>query len=66
MPRPLWIAFAYEEPIADEGWPERIRRCFSEDRVLYSRHARREMRMDEFGPIPDRQLYEAATGMYDC
>ena len=40
-------------------WPETIRRCFEADRVLYSSHARREMRQEEFGPIRDQELYEA-------
>ncbi len=41
------------------NWPETVRRCFDLDRVLYSGHARREMRTDEFGPISDREVYEA-------
>lgn len=36
-----------------------IRRCFDQERVLYSSHARREMRREEFGPIADREVYEA-------
>ena len=40
-------------------WPETIRRCFEADRVLYSGHARHEMRQEEFGPITDQELYEA-------
>ena len=40
-------------------WPETIRRCFDLERVLYSGHARREMREEEFGPITDQELYEA-------
>ena len=35
-----------------------IRRCFESDRVLYSAHARREMRNEEFGPIVDQEVYE--------
>jgi hypothetical protein len=31
-----------------------------EERVLYSQHARREMSADEFGPIPDQEVYEAS------
>ncbi|HYY16991.1 MAG TPA: DUF4258 domain-containing protein [Gammaproteobacteria bacterium] len=42
------------------NWPETIKRCFEADRVLYSSHARREMREEEFGPISDREVYEAA------
>jgi len=41
------------------NWPETIRRCFDSERVLYSGHARREMREEEFGPITDQELYEA-------
>lgn len=41
------------------NWPETIRHCFESDRVLYSGHARREMREEEFGPIGDQELYEA-------
>jgi hypothetical protein len=40
-------------------WPEIIRRCFVTERVLYSGHARREMRDEEFGPITDREVEEA-------
>jgi hypothetical protein len=42
------------------NWPETIKRCFDAGRVLYSSHARREMREEEFGPISDREVYEAA------
>ncbi len=41
------------------NWPETIRRCFDSERVLYSTHARREMRLEEFGPIADQEIYEA-------
>ena len=41
------------------NWPETIRRCFDSERVLYSGHARREMREEEFGAITDQELYEA-------
>lgn len=40
-------------------WITTLRRCFQDDRVLYSAHARREMRKDEFGPISDDELGEA-------
>ena len=43
-------------------WPETIRRCFEAERVLYSGHARHEMRVEEFGPITDQELYEAICG----
>ena len=42
------------------NWPETIRLCFDSDRVLYSGHAKREMRAEEFGPISDQEVYEAA------
>ena len=41
------------------NWPEIVRRCFERDRVLYSRHARREMRAEEFGAISDEEVNEA-------
>ncbi len=41
------------------NWPDTIRRCFDSEKVLYSAHARREMREEEFGPITDQELYEA-------
>ena len=37
--------------IGKESWPQRIGRCFAEDRVLYSQHARKEMLAEEFGAI---------------
>jgi hypothetical protein len=40
-------------------WPDIIRGCFDEDRVLYSGHARREMQEEEFGFIIDQEVYEA-------
>jgi len=40
-------------------WPEIIHRCFDEDRVLYSGHARREMQEEAFGSIMDQEVYEA-------
>lgn len=40
-------------------WLKIIRRCFESDRVFYSAHARREMRVEEFGPIADQEVYEA-------
>lgn len=44
------------------NWPETIRSCFESDRVLYSGHARREMREEEFGPVSDQEVYEAICG----
>lgn len=40
-------------------WPKTICRCFESDRILYSGHARREMREEEFGHITDQEVYEA-------
>lgn len=42
-----------EEPL------EQIRRCFSDHRVFYTQHARREMRQEERGPIQEREVFEA-------
>ena len=42
-------------------WPGILRRCFEEDRVLYSGHARREMREEDFGPISDQETDEAVA-----
>jgi GAF domain-containing protein len=36
-----------------------LQRCFAADRVLYSRHARDEMRYEEFGAISDVEVGEA-------
>ena len=40
------------------NWPEVLRQCFEEDRVLYSRHARVEMRQEELGPVADEAVEE--------
>ena len=37
----------------------RIRKCFLENRVLYTQHARDEMRSEELGPIREREVFEA-------
>lgn len=42
-------------------WAKTIRQCFDSDQVLYSGHARREMRVEEFGPITDQEVYEAIS-----
>lgn len=42
-------------------WPGIVLRCFEEDRVLYSQHARREMRHEKFGRIGEKEVYEAAS-----
>lgn len=41
------------------NWPNLIRRCFDDERVLYSAHARREMRQEKFGPILDDEVYQS-------
>lgn len=41
---------------------ENIRRCFASDEVLYSAHAIREMRDEEFGPIADAEVDELIFG----
>jgi hypothetical protein len=43
-------------------WIAALRRCFDENRVLYSQHARTEMRQEEFGPVSDAEVYEAVSG----
>ncbi|HLV01047.1 MAG TPA: DUF4258 domain-containing protein [Acidobacteriota bacterium] len=47
------------EARSEINWPETIARCFEEERVVYSRHARMEMRHEEFGAIRDQEVYEA-------
>lgn len=37
----------------------RIRKCFLENRVLYTQHARDEMRSEELGPIKEQEVFEA-------
>ena len=36
-----------------------LRACFAADCVLYTRHARDEMRQEEFGPIHEQEVFEA-------
>ena len=38
-----------------------IQRCFEENRVLYSRHARHEMRTEEFGVVSEEDVAEAVA-----
>ena len=38
---------------------DRLRSCFTSDRTLYTRHAREEMRLEEFGPICEQEVFEA-------
>jgi Domain of unknown function (DUF4258) len=35
-----------------------LQRCFHRDRVLYSQHARREMREEPLGRIAEHEVYE--------
>lgn len=37
----------------------RLRTCFIANRAFYTRHARNEMRLEEFGPIHEQQVFEA-------
>lgn len=37
----------------------RIKKCFLENRVLYTQHARDEMRSEELGPIREEEVFEA-------
>jgi len=36
-----------------------LQRCFQQNRVLYTQHARREMRDEPFGRILEQEVYEA-------
>ena len=36
-----------------------ICKCFEDDNVLYSSHARREMLQEELGAITDKEVFEA-------
>ena len=38
-----------------------LQRCFREDRVLYTQHARREMRGEPFGRILEQEVYETTS-----
>lgn len=40
-------------------WVEAIKRCFDTDSVLYTSHARREMKQEPFGEIREEEVYEA-------
>ncbi len=37
----------------------KIKRCFGNDKVLYTSHARREMHEEEFGQIKEHEVFEA-------
>ena len=37
----------------------KIKKCFGNDRVLYTSHARKEMYEEEFGQIKEQEVFEA-------
>ena len=37
----------------------RIKKCFLQNRVVYSQHARDEMRSEELGPISEQEVFDA-------
>lgn len=37
----------------------KIKACFTQDRVFYSQHAKDEMRREELGVIKEQEVYEA-------
>lgn len=41
------------------NWMQKIRACFEFKSVLYSRHAKVEMELEEFGRIFEHEVYEA-------
>ncbi len=42
-------------------WTQTIKRCFASDFVLYTSHARREMRQEPFGTISEEEVFEAIS-----
>ncbi len=40
---------------------EKIRQCFKNDTVFYTRHAKIEMETEEFGQIFEHEVYEAIS-----
>lgn len=38
---------------------DEIKRCFNQDEVLYTQHARREMRDEPFGRIFEQEVFQA-------
>ena len=36
-----------------------IQRCFKENKVLYTMHAREEMKQEEYGTIIEKEVYQA-------
>ncbi len=41
------------------NWTQVVKRCFIADAVLYTSHARREMKGEEFGEIKDEEIFES-------
>ncbi len=39
----------------------KLKDCFERDFVLYSNHAKEEMRIEEFGKIKDNEVFEAVS-----
>jgi len=44
-----------------DSLPARLKACFAAERALYTSHARKEMRIEEFGPISEQEVCEAIT-----
>ncbi len=40
-------------------WVAIVKDCFQRNAVPYTRHARREMKQEEFGEISEREVFEA-------
>ncbi|MFP3899173.1 MAG: DUF4258 domain-containing protein [Dehalococcoidia bacterium] len=43
-------------------WIEIVRRCFDVGSVVYTRHARLEMKGEGFGHILEKEVYETVSG----
>lgn len=43
------------------NWVEAIKSCFDADSVLYTTHARREMKEERFGEIREEEVHEAIS-----
>lgn len=43
-------------------WMREIRKCFESNSVFYTRHAKAEMELEEFGRILEPEVYEAVGG----
>lgn len=41
----------------------RLQACFVASRVLYTRHARNKMRLEELGPIYEQEVFEAVQSV---